>query len=82
MKIGDDCLLFYELNDLIDPSLPIMYDARLCRRIPEKPVDNFFFTNEFTDENAEFALIGVSPSFTPWLDLTNNKMEFLPYKKS
>ena len=81
MEIRNDCLLFYEMDDLIDASLPRMYDVRLCR-IPEKPVDEFFFTNEFTDENTEFALIGVSPSFTPWLDQTNNKMEFLPCKKS
>ena len=78
MEESEDCLLFYEMDDLIDASLPRMYDVRLCR-LPDKP---FVFTNEFMDENAEFALTGSFPSFTPWLDPSTDKMILLPYGKS
>ena len=79
MNIPSDCLLYYELEDLIDASLPRMYDSSLCR-ILEKQVHEFAFTNEFTDENPEFALTTRFPSLIIWLDTSKDKIVWLPHK--
>ena len=77
----EDCLLFYEMDDLIDASLPRMYDVKLCR-LHDKQLSDFVFRDEFTDENPEFLSIGAYPSITPWFDAANGKMIFLPYSKN
>ena len=74
-------LLFYELDDLIDVSLPRMYDVKLCR-LPDKLLSDFVFTDEFTNENPEFLSVGVHPTIIPFFDPVNDKMIFLPSRKT
>ena len=80
MEEREDCLLFHEMDDLVDASLPRMYDVKLCR-LPDKQLSDFVFTDEFTNDNPEFISISAHPTIIPWFDDANGKMLFLPYRK-
>ena len=51
-------LLDLELDDWLDPSLPILYEFPLAS-------DPFQFFDEFTSDNEEFRETGILPNFFP-----------------
>jgi len=71
-------MLELELDDLLDPSLPRMYDLPQKRarfQPPEIPPNEFSIGDDFTPENEEFRKTPLRPPFTPVL--TDSGVELL-----